>query len=49
MEEQLMRATDTHYLKDGPVNTTQIVRDLNIDKELYFERHLNIYGMEKKV
>ncbi|TNV82986.1 hypothetical protein FGO68_gene3541 [Halteria grandinella] len=33
----------------APGSTKQIVRDLNIDKELYFERHINKYGMEQKL
>jgi hypothetical protein len=33
----------------APGSTKQLVRDLNIDKELYFERHINKYGMEQKL
>ena len=31
-------------------NTTkQMVRELQIDKELYFERHMNVHGQEQKI
>lgn len=36
------------YLKPVCYNTKQIVKELNIDKELYFDRHLNIHGKDKE-
>jgi hypothetical protein len=29
-------------------NTKQICKELNIDKELYFDRHINLHGMGGK-
>ena len=45
MEEQLLGKDPR-----GRTSTTkQIVRELGIDKELYFERHIDINGMEQKI
>ena len=30
-------------------NTKKMVKDLKINKELYFERHVNIHGQEQKI
>lgn len=35
--------------KSKACSTKQIVKELNIDKGLYFERFVNIYGMDQKI
>lgn len=49
VEEQLEEYRGQKGLgRAKPVSSKQQIRDLNIDRELYFERYINIQGMDQK-
>ncbi|KEJ82813.1 hypothetical protein OXYTRIMIC_699 [Oxytricha trifallax] len=49
IEEQIQQHQVAYgHEKSKACSTKQIVKELNIDKTLYFERYINIYGMDTK-